>query len=155
MRLPARLAVLSNCQSAGGRIVSGEGVQGLSSAFLSAGVPTVVATLWAVDDRTTAKLMEHFYEELAQGETAASALRAAQVSLSEEPRSQHPYFWAGFVLIGDGDVRVNLTPHGGSSPWLPGGLLLLVLAVAGSIYGLRRRRIDRPAAANSSYQHYK
>lgn len=108
MRLPASLAVLSSCESAGGRILSGEGVQGLSSAFLSAGVPAVVATLWAVDDRSTAKLMEHLYEQLAEGKTVAGALRSAQMALRESPGRNHPYFWAGFVLVGDGEVRVHL-----------------------------------------------
>ena len=81
MQLPARLAVLSSCRSGGGRILSGEGVQGLCGAFLSAGVRAVVATLWPVDDRTTSRLMELFYSELAGGKTVAMALHRAQMAL--------------------------------------------------------------------------
>jgi hypothetical protein len=127
MQLPANLAVLSSCQSAAGRILSGEGVQGLSSAFLSAGVPAVMATLWAVDDRTTARLMERFYEELADGQTVAGALRYAQISLGNDPETQHPYFWAGVVLVGDGEVRVELSRRHNRLPYLLMGLFLLVL----------------------------
>lgn len=144
MQLPARLAVLSNCQSAGGRVVSGEGVQGLSSAFLSAGVPTVVATLWAVDDRATARLMEHFYERLAQGETAAAALRVAQISLSEDSRTQHPYFWAGFVLVGDGEVRAELPRRQNTLLYFVLGVLAFGLALG---YRLIRSRTKTPRAA--------
>jgi CHAT domain-containing protein len=60
LRLATRMAVLSGCESAGGRVLSGEGVLGLTSALLSAGVPTVVATLWPVEDRTTARLMKEY-----------------------------------------------------------------------------------------------
>jgi tetratricopeptide (TPR) repeat protein len=144
MQLPARLAVLSSCQSAGGRILSGEGVQGLSSAFLSTGVPAVMATLWAVDDRATAELMEQFYEELARGETAAAALRAAQISLSEDSRTQHPYFWAGFVLVGDGEVRVDLTRRRNVLPYFALGILAFVLALG---YRLIRPKTKTPRAA--------
>jgi CHAT domain-containing protein len=139
MHLPARLAVLSSCESARGRIVSGEGVQGLSSAFLSAGIPTVVATLWAVDDRSTARLMEQFYEQLADGKTVARALQMAQNHLRQAEHTRHPYFWAGFVLVGDGQVRVNLDRRGALDyRWI---LALLVLAV---LVLLARRGLTRP-----------
>jgi tetratricopeptide (TPR) repeat protein len=109
--LPARLAVLSGCESAGGRILSGEGVLGLTGAFVSAGVPAVIATLWPVEDRATARLMEAFYAALARGETVAAALRKAQLAVRRNPRTRHPFFWAGFVLVGEGDIRVNLKPR--------------------------------------------
>ncbi len=108
MRLPARLALLSGCESGGGRIAWGEGVQGLGAAFQSAGVPAVVVTLWPVDDRISAALVRTFYSRLADGETAADALRHAQLDLARRPATAHPFFWAGYVLIGDGEVRVPL-----------------------------------------------
>jgi CHAT domain-containing protein len=135
MHLPARLAVLSSCESAGGRVLSGEGVQGLTSAFLSAGVPTVLATLWRIDDRSTVRLITRFYEELASGQTAAGALGAAQESMREDPSTRWPYYWAGFVLVGDGETSVNLQRRGASTGYLP--LLLLPLAVV-SILLIRR-----------------
>jgi tetratricopeptide (TPR) repeat protein len=139
--LRARLAVLSSCESAGGRIFSGEGVQGLTSAFLSAGVPSVLATLWAVDDQTTAQLMERFYGGLAKGKTAAAALQAAQISLSEESRTQHPYFWAGFVLVGDGETRVQLSRRPDVLPYVAGGLLFLIIVGLMARSRLTRSRV--------------
>jgi hypothetical protein len=126
MQLPARLAVLSSCASARGRILSGEGVQGLCGAFLSAGVRAVIATLWPVDDQTTRKLMALFYSRLAQGENVAKALRSAQMTLSRESRTSDPFYWAGFVLVGDGDVQVPLQERK-SYLWIAAvGILLLV-----------------------------
>jgi tetratricopeptide (TPR) repeat protein len=108
LELRARLAVLSSCESAGGRILSGEGVLGLSSAFLSAGVPVVLATLWPVDDGATALFMERFYEELAGGASVAAALSDTRRMIRSRPEMAHPFFWAGFVLSGDGGICIPL-----------------------------------------------
>ncbi len=118
MQLAARLAVLSSCESAAGRVLSGEGVQGLCTAFLSAGVPAVVATLWAVEDRATSDLIGSFYDHLGAGATVAEALARAQAALRDDPRTRHPYYWAGFVLTGAGDVRVDLECRSRIRWWL-------------------------------------
>ncbi len=107
-RLPARMAVLSGCSSAGGRILSGEGVLGFSSALLAAGVPSVVATLWPVDDGATVLFMRAFYRELGSGRPAAEALHRAQDVVRSRPATREPRYWAGFVVIGDGGMRVPL-----------------------------------------------
>ncbi len=102
MRVPARLVVLSACQTALGKEMKREGLLGLARAFQQAGVPRVVASLWKVDDRATAELMKEFYAGmLRDGRTAAEALREAQRRLAAKARWQHPYFWAGFVLQGE------------------------------------------------------
>jgi len=143
MHLTARLAVLSGCGTAGGRTLSGEGVQGLTSAFLAAGVSAVVATLWPVDDHTTADLMECFYAELAAGHTAAAALRTAQMTIRDHERRSHPFYWAGFVLVGDGDVRLALESRPGRRPVpiIAGGVLCAVALAAGGFRLVRRRRV--------------
>jgi CHAT domain-containing protein/tetratricopeptide (TPR) repeat protein len=138
LRLPARLVVLSGCESAGGRILSGEGVLGLTAAFSVAGVPAVVATLWPVNDRATARMMEMFYRSLARGETAAAALKEAQIRLGSDRRTSHPFYWAGFVLVGNGDVRVDLTPRG-DLLWNLAGIAGLGLLAGFLWFGLRRR----------------
>lgn len=100
--LTAGLVVLSGCQTALGKEVSGEGVMGLTRGFLYAGVPRVVASLWKVQDRTTAELMTRFYRAMWKDHLSpAAALREAQKSLRREPRYRDPYSWAGFVLQGD------------------------------------------------------
>jgi tetratricopeptide (TPR) repeat protein len=116
-RLPARLVVLSSCESAGGRILSGEGVQGLTSAFLSAGVPAVLATLWPVDDQVTVDFMTAFYEELNKGESVSVSVGMAQDALKRRSRTAHPFYWAGFVLTGEGGLNVDLRTN--PRKWLP------------------------------------
>lgn len=140
LRLPARLAVLASCESAGGTVLSGEGVLGMASAFLSAGVPAVVATLWPVDDRATAEFTLRFYEGLADGRTADDALRRAQRALRDDPATRQPFYWAGFVLIGDGDVRAPLSRRSSPAPWFLAAGIVVTGALA---LATRRRRAGR------------
>lgn len=107
-RLDPRLAVLSGCETAGGRVLSGEGVLGLTGAFLSAGARATVVALWPVDDVATQRLMRRFYRELAQGRTVAGSLRRAQAALAAAPETSDPFYWAGFVVVGDGGITVTL-----------------------------------------------
>ncbi len=106
--LPAKLAVLSACETAGGRVTTGEGTLGLTAAFLSAGVPVVVSSLWPIDDRVTADLMRDFYSHLAHGEPVATALRLAQLAMARSKKYSHPFFWAGFTVVGDGSMVVEI-----------------------------------------------
>jgi CHAT domain-containing protein len=102
MRLDADLVVLSACQTALGTEIRGEGLVGLARAFMYAGAPRVVASLWQVNDLATAELMKRFYRGLlVERLRPAAALRAAQLALSRDPRWASPYYWAGFVLQGD------------------------------------------------------
>ena len=137
--LKAQLAVLSSCGSADGQLVAGEGVPGLASGFLSAGVPAVVATLWPVDDAATSRLIGVFYDELAAGRPPAAALGAARAALRDDPATSHPFYWAGFVLLGEGDTPVRLQPRRVPRSLVAG---IAVIAVAGvvAVPVLRRRR---------------
>jgi CHAT domain-containing protein len=100
--LGADLVVLSGCQTGFGKEIRGEGLMDLTRGFLSAGVPRVMASLWRVQDRTTAELMTRFYTALWRDHLpAAAALRQAQRSLRRDPRYKHASSWAGFVLQGD------------------------------------------------------
>ena len=102
LRLNADLVVLSACQTALGKEIKGEGLVGLTRAFIYAGAPRVVASLWEVSDLATTELMKKFYRGMLQQHLpAAAALRAAQVQMSLDPRWASPYFWAGFVLQGE------------------------------------------------------
>lgn len=73
----------------------------LAEAFWIAGSPSVVATLWQVDDNSTGLLMTKFYEHLKTGTPKAEALRLAQNEVRQNPKYEHPYFWSGFVFFGD------------------------------------------------------
>jgi len=102
LHLAADLVVLSACESALGKEFRGEGLVGLARAFMYAGVPRVVGSLWEVSDRATAELMKSFYAGMLQRHLRPSAaLRAAQLELMRDPRWSSPYYWAGFVLQGD------------------------------------------------------
>jgi CHAT domain-containing protein len=95
----ANLVVLSGCQSQKGKRTRGDDVTALSRAFMYAGAPSVVASLWNVDDDATKQLMIAFYSHLRDGLSKAEALRAAQRDV--RLRYPHPYYWASFVLMGD------------------------------------------------------
>ncbi len=82
----------------------------LARAFLTAGARNVVASLWDVDDRSTATLMEAFYEHLAGGASVTEALRLAQLDFIKTYAGKAaPYLWAGFEVIGDGTRRIVTT----------------------------------------------
>ena len=101
----ARLVVLSACETASGEPTRGDDIVGLTQAFLVAGSPTVVATLWPVDDPASARLMTSFYRYFQSGMEAGQALRAAQLELARRSEYAAPYFWAGFVLVGDPETH--------------------------------------------------
>jgi CHAT domain-containing protein len=104
LNLHADLVVLSACQTARGRIGAGEGVIGMSWAFFVAGAPTLVVSQWKVDSASTARLMINFHRHLKVGseDTKAQALRKAALELLNDKAYLHPFYWAGFVMIGRG-----------------------------------------------------
>ncbi len=114
LHLEAELVVLSGCETALGRLVDGEGLQGLSRAFFEAGAKRVIASLWAVQDDATAELMGAFYRFMLIGKkTPAEALRQAKLHVRNYRRKnnqkpwQDPYYWAGFVLQGIGESWIE------------------------------------------------
>lgn len=104
LALRARLLVLSACQTglAAGALTDvppGDDWVGLVQGFLFAGASNVLATLWPVEDVATARLMERFYRELGRGTAEAEVLALVQQAAARDPRTQHPFFWAGFALV--------------------------------------------------------
>lgn len=142
--IPAKLVVLSGCESAGGRLIVGEGLCGLTTAFLSAGASAVVATLWPVDDAVTADLMKKFYRELAKGGTVAFALRRAQMAIRGNRKTEHPFYWAGFIVTGNGNITVNLEEKE-SRIYLRYFLSLIILTAIFTAAWImsRRKKIDK------------
>jgi tetratricopeptide (TPR) repeat protein len=98
------LVVLSGCQSQMGKRSRGDDILGLSQAFMYAGAPSVVASLWSVDDEATRQLMVAFYTHLKTGINKAEALRSAQADVRQ--KYPNPFYWAGFTLMGDPGNRV-------------------------------------------------
>jgi CHAT domain-containing protein len=95
--------VLSACDTGLGRLVDGEGVVGLTRAFLHAGSRSVLVSLWPIADDPTAVLMERFYRELLRGSPRDVALQRAAASLVGDPAFAPPRFWAAFQLHGRPD----------------------------------------------------
>lgn len=132
LRLNADLVVLSACRTAGGVIVGGEGVQGLTAPLLEAGARSVVATQWSIGDRATLRLVEAFYRGLAERRPAGDALRTAKLAALHAGIPVRE--WAAFTIVGDPLVRVPLRLPPPRWPWWVG--LVTLLVVAG--YGLWR-----------------
>jgi CHAT domain-containing protein len=140
------MVTLSACQTQLGGQSNGDDIVGLSRAFIYAGAPTVVASLWSVDDEATAVLMEAFYTHLKAGMGRAKALRAAQSDLSHDeahPQWAHPFYWAAFVLTGDPGELSASAQAGGIPDWIlavaGGGLAALLLGLGAAWWIWRRR----------------
>ena len=104
LRLGSPLVMLSACETGLGKEKRGEGVMGLTRAFMYAGAPTVGVSLWSVADKSTADLMTDFYRRLlssSEGSTSSSALRGAQLAMISGKKYSAPFYWAPFVLVGD------------------------------------------------------
>ncbi|HKV33105.1 MAG TPA: CHAT domain-containing protein [Pyrinomonadaceae bacterium] len=103
LRLGSPLVMLSACETGLGKEKRGEGVMGLTRAFMYAGAPTVGVSLWSVADKSTADLMTDFYQRLlsASAGTSSGALRGAQLAMISGKKYSAPFYWAPFVLVGD------------------------------------------------------
>ncbi|MDD5170130.1 MAG: CHAT domain-containing protein, partial [Syntrophales bacterium] len=99
MEIDSPMVVLSACNTAGGELSKGDEIVGISRAFMYAGSPLVVASLWSVSDESTTMLMKCFYEGVRAGKPASLAMRDAQLKVMEE--YPEPFYWAPFVVMGD------------------------------------------------------
>ncbi len=106
IRLEANLVVLSACHTGRGKLENGEGILGLTRMFFYSGARSVLSTLWSVHDKSTAVFMKIFYSHLAKGHKIGEALRLTKLEMMHS-RFSHPYYWAGFVLNGDYDLRID------------------------------------------------
>lgn len=136
-KILSNMIVMSACRTAIGRYLEGEGVMSFARAFTAAGSKSVVASLWPVNDQSTRDIMVDFYRYLSRGWQKDAALRKAKLDYLEraDPDYRHPYFWAGFIVIGDRSELVSF-------PFIyQVGFLLLILFVAG--YFLLRRKTNK------------
>jgi len=137
LSLRAELTVLSACHTGFGKYQAGEGIMSLARAFRYAGSPNIVMSLWQADDESTAQLMTSFYQNLKSGMGKDEALRQAKLSFITAGGKPMPYYWAGFVLMGDGEP-LELGGGVGSQALLWGGGLGLLLLLG--FFGWRRRK---------------
>ena len=116
LRLDADLVVLSACRTAGGVVVAGEGVQGLTSPLLAAGARALVATHWRIRDQDAVPFIDAMYAALSHGQPVIDAVRAAK--LRALARGEPPRTWASFLSIGDPLVVVPLRAPPAHRRWL-------------------------------------
>jgi len=131
------LTVLSSCESGFGKIHQGEGAFSIAKAFFQAGSKSAVVSLWPVDDCSTADIMKYFYKNLALGKDKAESLTNAKkeyLAIAHPSRS-HPYYWAGFVLIGNADP---LWPSINYTNYIVSGIILLGLVL---LFFFNKKRI--------------
>ena len=140
MDIPAELVVLSACETGLGKFEKGEGVMSLARGFAYSGATDLVASLWRVNESSTASIVDYFYQYLMSGETKSASLRQAKLQYFENAKSESklsPYYWAGFVSIGpDGAMDFSGRP-------LVHWWIVVMVAVVVMLGQLLRRRKKR------------
>ncbi len=133
--IEASLVVLSACETGIGKYQHGEGVMSLARSFLYAGAASVLMSQWKIEDHASSKIMQYFYENIAQRKSKNEALRNAKLAYLDnaDHLTAHPAFWAGIAFIGNNSPIDN-----GTNNSLV--LLLLTLAVCGIAYLVYRRK---------------
>jgi len=103
MQINSQLSVLSGCKTGAGKLVKGEGMLCLAKGFMYAGCPSLVMTLWEIDDKSGSELMKSFYGYLSDGKAKDEALRLAKLDYinSSNNLKSNPYFWAGYINFGN------------------------------------------------------
>jgi CHAT domain-containing protein len=129
LQLRAELAVLTACETGTGKANSSEGVRSLAYSFAYAGCPSLVMSLWKIDEKSSAGIVDRFYRNLADEQAKNVALRQAKLDYLNDAQDEMalPFYWAGLVLVGD--VSPVSDPDTGSSmwTWIAIGSLALVL----------------------------
>jgi CHAT domain-containing protein len=124
LSLNAELTVLSACNTGQGKMHANEGPLSLGRAFFQAGCPSIVMSLWPLNDQTTKEITLAFLKYVKSGLPKQQALQRAKLDylkLTKDPVKKHPYYWAGLILAGD--VNPVSEPSNQSNPWMWGGIL--------------------------------
>ncbi|OJY88902.1 MAG: hypothetical protein BGP13_02475 [Sphingobacteriales bacterium 40-81] len=126
MQLKAELAVLTACETGAGAVHTGEGVMSLAHSFMFAGCPSVIMSLWKIDEKTNAQIITGFYQYLKKGYSKSEALRKAKIDFIENNTGElsNPFYWAGLCMIGD-----DASLYSGNNwwYWLAGAGIVFIL----------------------------
>ncbi|MFN8396850.1 MAG: CHAT domain-containing tetratricopeptide repeat protein [Bacteroidia bacterium] len=128
LKLQARMAVLSACESGTGRILEGEGIQSMSSGFSAVGIPSLLMTLWEVSDQSGKDIVLGFYKGISEELPIDQALREAKLEYLDKASGHRasPYFWAAYMASGNMDPIHLSSPNAPIWPWATGCSLILV-----------------------------
>ncbi len=148
MKLNARMAVLSACNTGYGQLRRGEGVMSLARGFIFAGVPSIIMTLWAVEDQSGSILMTSFYGKLADGMDVGTALRESKLDYlrNADHLGAHPYLWSGYVGIGVSQVLY--APGIGAAIYVMVGVVVFILLAVMIILINKKRRHKKNEAVS-------
>jgi CHAT domain-containing protein len=127
--LDAKLAVLSACNTGTGLAHRGEGIMSLARSFQYAGCPSVITSLWSVDDLATSEIFSDFYDYIGQGQGKNTALQNAKIHYlsSADPVTAHPFYWAPFTLMGNSQP-INIQPSPSWGLLIVGAIGLLIIS---------------------------
>jgi CHAT domain-containing protein/Flp pilus assembly protein TadD len=141
MQLNANLVVLSACETGFGKFEKGNGIASLARSFMYAGAPSLIVSLWQVNDYATSEIMKNFYENLANGMKVDQALRQAKLQYMKTAVGimAHPAFWSPFIQIGKTQPISIKTKGGGLMLWIIGGAIFLLIFVGGFAISRRNR----------------
>lgn len=139
MDLNAKLVVLSACETGYGEFEEGNGIASLARSFMYAGVPSLIVSLWQVNDQSTAFIMKSFYTYLKQGMNKAEALRLAKLDFLQQAQgiSTHPAFWSPFIQLGS-SAPLELRAKS-SSTWYYWAFLGFLLVLVGGLFYRNKR----------------
>ena len=136
LQLNADLVVISACETGFGKFQQGEGVLSLARSFMYAGTPSLVVSLWQVNDASTAVIMKAFYQYLQTGLTKSEALKQAKLDYINlaDGIAAHPAFWSAFIQLGDSRPIVSKRNYTG---WILGSILLITIL---GLWAYRRKK---------------
>ena len=142
MKLNAKLAVLSACNTGKGKLQKGEGMLCLARGFMYAGCPSLVMTLWEINDHTGSKLMKNFYKYLSEGKSKDEALRLSKLDYisTADDLQANPYYWAGYINFGNHEPVITLTSKDSKYQSYAIPAALLVFAAA-SLFFLKKKKL--------------
>ncbi|MCF6342338.1 MAG: CHAT domain-containing protein, partial [Bacteroidales bacterium] len=136
LKLAAELVVLSACNTGSGRLQKGEGIMSLARGFKYAGVPSIILTLWEVQDKATSGIMKQFYLYLKEGDSKDVALQKAKLDFLDNANrlKSHPYYWSSFLITGDAEQIVKNEEGSNSMQLIYSGIALFVLLLGVALF---------------------
>lgn len=142
MNINASMVTLSACNTGSGKLSKGEGIMSLSRGFVYAGVPSIIMTLWEVQDESGSLIMNKFYQNLDNGMTKDAALQQAKISVLKDANmaKAHPFFWSTYIISGDTSV-INVSS--GNNKYYYWGITISLLLITMIIYSNRSKKIKK------------
>ena len=138
LRINAALVVLSACHSANGKIYRGEGVQGMSKAFMLSGARSILSSLWSASEASSLEIMTAFLQNVQNGKPNDLALHQAKLDYlaNARPSQQHPFYWANFIIIGE------LNTHPAQAPFFSAaGIIFTLVLIVGLFLILGKEKL--------------